>query len=312
MVGQSNCLRTKSNISHWKVKYLDLSGILHYESNPETALFKSTPQDNGLDGILDWKLLELAKPALDKKEKVFATFTLQNVNRSVGTMLGNMVTQRYKSEGLAEDTINLKFAGTAGQSFAAFTPKGITFELEGDANDYVGKGLSGAKIIIYPPQESLFAANENVIVGNVAFYGATSGNAYINGIAGERFAVRNSGATLVIEGVGDHCCEYMTGGRVIILGVVGKNFAAGMSGGISYVYDQNSQLKSLANLETIDLDPLSPEDEEFILKELNEHIKCTASKVATAILADFKNNAKHFIKVFPKEYKKIIQGQKNG
>ena len=220
------------------ISRLDLSPILYKEpASLYTGLYCQEEQDHGLENVLDWKLLEAAKPALENQQKVYAEFQLKNTDRTIGTILSNEISKKYRGEGLPEDTIHFKFTGTAGQSFAAFNTKGVTLELEGDANDYFGKGLSGARLIIYPSQHASFVPEENIIIGNVAFYGATSGEAFIRGKAGERFCVRNSGVNAVVEGVGDHGCEYMTGGRVVILGDTGRNFAAGMSGGIAYVYD---------------------------------------------------------------------------
>jgi glutamate synthase (NADPH/NADH) large chain len=220
--------------------------------------------------------------------------------------LSNEISKKYKSEGLPEDSIHFKFTGTAGQSFAAFNAKGVTMELEGDANDYFAKGLSGAKIIAYPSKNAGFVAEENIIIGNVAFYGATSGEAFIRGKAGERFCVRNSGATVVVEGVGDHGCEYMTGGNVIILGETGRNFAAGMSGGIAYVYDVQHKFDALCNKEMVDLDTPDEEDEKLLRAFLSKHLKLTGSTVAKFILNDFDNQLKNFVKVFPMDYKRAL------
>ena len=238
MVGRTDVLEPKKAIAHWKAKGIDLTPMLHQPAVTEdVGLYSQIAQDHGLDTSLDITvLLDLCKEAIAKGEKVKATLPIRNVNRVVGTILGNEITKRHW-EGLPEDTVYLHFQGSAGQSFGAFIPKGVTLELEGDANDYVGKGLSGGKIIVYPDQASTFVSSENVIIGNVAFYGATSGEAYINGIAGERFGVRNSGVNAVVEAVGDHGCEYMTGGKVVILGTTGRNFAAGMSGGVAYILD---------------------------------------------------------------------------
>ncbi|MBX6381323.1 MAG: glutamate synthase subunit alpha, partial [Thermoflavifilum aggregans] len=229
---------------------------------------------------------------------------------TTGTMLSHEITKRYKKAGLAEDTIWLKFRGSAGQSFGAFAAPGLTMELEGEANDYFGKGLSGAKLILYPDRQSRFVPEENIIVGNVAFYGATSGEAYIRGKAGERFCVRNSGLLAVVEGVGDHGCEYMTGGRVVILGQTGRNFAAGMSGGIAYVYDINNLLPTRYNAEMVDLDPLDEEDEALLHRLISRHHQYTNSKVAEFVLNDWENQLKNFVKVFPKDYKKVLQQQR--
>lgn len=247
---------------------------------------------------------------MEKGEKVTASFPIKNTDRTVGTILSNELTKIYRSAGLPDDTIHFKFKGTAGQSFGAFNNKGITLELEGDANDYFGKGLSGARLIVYPAKEASFVPEKNSIIGNVAFYGATSGEAFIRGKAGERFAVRNSGANAVVEGVGDHGCEYMTGGRVVILGGTGRNFAAGMSGGIAYVYDVNEKLKEKCNPEMIDLDAIDDnESAEELRSMIEKHYQNTGSTVAKFILEDFDNQLKNFIKVFPKDYKKVLQSK---
>ncbi len=308
MVGQVNDLEMRENISHWKFKNLDLSPILYREPAADfTGLYNQEKQDHGLRDVLDWKLLQAAQNALDHQQKITASFNIINTDRTTGTILSNEITKRYKAAGLPEDTIHFKFTGTAGQSFAAFNTCGVTMELEGDANDYFGKGLSGAKLIIYPPKESSFVPEENSIIGNVAFYGATSGNAYIRGKAGERFAVRNSGANVVVEGIGDHGCEYMTGGRVIILGGTGRNFAAGMSGGIAYIYDVNASLAANCNKEMVDLDPVDEQDAKELFSIIAHHYNYTKSTVAKFVLDDFENQLQHFVKVFPKDYKKVLQ-----
>jgi len=307
MVGQSECLETRENINHWKYSKLDLSPILYKEpASAHTGLFKQEEQDHGIADVLDWQLLKTAQPALESKERVFGSFPIKNTDRTVGTILSNEVTKKYRGEGLPEDTIHLKFTGTAGQSFGAFNTKGITLELEGDANDYFGKGLSGARLIVYPSKEAGFVPEENIIIGNVAFYGATSGEAFIRGKAGERFAVRNSGAKAVVEGIGDHGCEYMTGGRVVILGETGRNFAAGMSGGIAYVYDVKGQFAGLCNTEMVDLDPVSNGDTEELYDMIQRHYAYTGSTVAKFVLDDFENQLAHFVKVFPRDYKKVL------
>ena len=260
-----------------------------------------------MDAILDWKLLEAAQPAIDHQEKVTASFDIINTDRTTGTLLSNEISKKYKGEGLPDETIHFRFTGTAGQSFAAFNTKGVTMELEGDANDYFGKGLSGAKLIIYPSKNAGFVAEENILIGNVAFYGATSGEGYIRGKAGERFCVRNSGANVVVEGVGDHGCEYMTGGNVVILGETGRNFAAGMSGGIAYIYDVRRQFEIMCNKEMIDLDPVTETDVDFLQGMISKQFELTGSTVAGFILNDFKNQLENFVKVFPKDYKKVLQ-----
>jgi glutamate synthase (NADPH/NADH) large chain len=307
MVGQADFLERRENIDHLKFKKLDLSPILYKEPSPPNAcLYRAEDQDHGLKGVLDWELLKLAQPALDKQQRVSGSYNITNRDRTIGTILSNEISKKYKARGLPDDTIHLKFTGTAGQSFGSFATKGITMELEGDANDYFSKGLSGARIIIYPSKEAGFVAEENIIIGNVAFYGATSGEAFIRGKAGERFCVRNSGANVVVEGVGDHGCEYMTGGRAIILGKTGRNFAAGMSGGIAYVYDVQHNFETLCNKEMVELDPLEPSDEVFLHEMITKQFQLTESTVAGFILNDFENQLKNFVKVFPKDYKKVL------
>lgn len=307
MVGQVDCLQPRENIVHWKYSKLDLSPILYKEpASLYTGLYNQEAQDHGLASVLDWQLLEKAQPAIDKQERVSASFPIRNTDRTAGTILSNEITKKYKAVGLPEDTIHFKFNGTAGQSFGAFNTKGITLELEGDANDYFGKGLSGAKLIVYPPKNSSFTAEDNIIIGNTAFYGATDGESFIRGKAGERFAVRNSGVKAVVEGVGDHGCEYMTGGTVVILGNTGRNFAAGMSGGIAYIYDVKGQFRSHCNMEMVDLDPLEAADIAVVQQLLEKHHRYTGSTVARFVLNDLENQAKNFIKVFPKDYKKVL------
>ena len=310
MIGQADCLESRENINHWKYSKLDLSPILYKEPASEyIGLYKQEEQDHGLFNVLDWKLLETAKPALESLQKVKASFDIKNTDRTAGTILSNEITKIYKAEGLPEDTIHFKFKGTAGQSFAAFNTKGVTLELEGDANDYCGKGLSGARLVIYPPKQASYVPEENIIIGNVAFYGATSGEAFIRGKAGERFCVRNSGAKVVVEGVGDHGCEYMTGGVAVILGATGRNFAAGMSGGVAYVYDVQNKFQSLCNAEMVDLDPLDCDDSKALHQMIKHHFEYTGSTVAQFILKDFDNQLKNFVKVFPRDYKRVLQQQ---
>lgn len=311
MVGQVDCLQARSDINHWKYGKLDLSPVFYKDPNSlYTGLHKSEDQDHGLQLQLDWRLLEAAKPALEKKEKVVESFRILNTDRTVGTILSNEISKLYASEGLPDDTIHFKFTGTAGQSFGAFNTKGVTLELEGDANDYFGKGLSGARLVVYPSSHAGFVPEENIIIGNVAFYGATSGSAYIRGKAGERFSVRNSGVHAVVEGVGDHGCEYMTGGRVVVLGDTGRNFAAGMSGGIAYVYDVKGNFASMCNKEMVDLDPVGNDDADELKTMIENHFKNTKSTVAKFILDDFENQLKNFVKVFPRDYKKVLQLKK--
>lgn len=311
MIGQVENLEVRDDISHWKYSKLDLSPILYKEpASLYTGLYCAEEQDHGMADILDWKLLEAAKPALEHKEKIKASFPIINTDRTAGTVLSNEITKIYKGTGLPDDTIHFKFTGTAGQSFGAFNTKGVTLELEGDANDYFGKGLSGARLIIYPSKRASFVPEENSIIGNVAFYGATSGEAFIRGKAGERFGVRNSGAHVVVEGVGDHGCEYMTGGVVVILGDTGRNFAAGMSGGIAYVYDVNGKFKSNCNTEMVDLDACELDDKNELFTMIQRHVEYTGSTVGRFILEDLDNQLQHFVKVFPRDYKKVLQERK--
>jgi glutamate synthase (NADPH/NADH) large chain len=307
MIGQVDALTMRKNINHWKFKNLDLSGVLYKEPAEEgVGLYNTATQDHGLANVLDWKLLEAAQPAIQKQQKVNASFDIKNTDRTAGTIVSNEITKVYKAAGLPDGTIHFKFTGTAGQSFGAFNTKGLTLELEGDANDYFGKGLSGAQLIVYPDKKAGFIAENNIIIGNTAFYGATSGEAYIRGKAGERFAVRNSGATVVTEGVGDHGCEYMTGGTTVILGETGRNFAAGMSGGIAFVYNVKGDFDVLCNKEMVDLDPVTDQDIPLLKQLIQNHYNFTESTVAKFILADFDNQLKHFIKVFPRDYKKVL------
>ncbi|MEX6686599.1 glutamate synthase large subunit [Danxiaibacter flavus] len=311
MVGQVDCLENREGVSHWKYSKLDLSAILYKEpASPYVGLYKQEEQDHGLTEVLDWKLLEAAQPALQRKEKVKAEFNIKNTDRTAGTILSNEITKIYKADGLPEDTLHYKFTGTAGQSFGAFNTNGVTLELEGDANDYFGKGLSGARLVVYPPKQASFVPEENILIGNVAFYGATSGESFIRGKAGERFGVRNSGARVVVEGVGDHGCEYMTGGTVVILGPTGRNFAAGMSGGIAYVYDVQGKFSSMCNAEMVDLDPVNEEDARLLHTMISRHLDYTGSTVAKFVLDDFENQLKNFVKVFPRDYKKVLTERK--
>ncbi|HLS95424.1 MAG TPA: glutamate synthase large subunit [Sphingobacterium sp.] len=308
MVGRAQFLKKRENIDHWKASKIDFSKILYVARNePSETLYNTQEQDHGLSMILDWGLLTQAKPALESKTPVFGTFKVKNTDRTIGTMLSNEISKLYGADGLPDNTINFKFEGSAGQSFGAFGAKGISFELEGEANDYVGKGLSGAQLAIYPTADSPLIAHDNIIIGNVALYGATSGHLFINGMAGERFAVRNSGATAVVEGIGDHGCEYMTGGHALILGPTGRNFAAGMSGGIAWIYDISGTFRDNCNQEMVDLDPLDTEDENAIIALLKRHINLTKSERANFILQNWSSEKNKFIKVFPREYKNVLR-----
>jgi glutamate synthase (ferredoxin) len=309
MVGRSDKLEVRRAVEHWKAKGLDYAAILYQpQVGPEVGRYCQIPQNHGLENALDNQvLLDLALPALERKEKVKATLPIRNTNRVVGTILGSEVTRRFGPQGLPEDTIHFHFEGSAGQSFAAFIPPGMTLELEGDANDYFGKGLSGGKVILFPPEGSTFAPEENIIVGNVAFYGATSGEAYIRGMAGERFGVRNSGVRAVIEGVGDHGCEYMTGGRVLVIGKTGRNFAAGMSGGLAYVLDEDGTFRNRCNGETVSLEKLSAGDLQEAEEMLKRHAIYTRSARAWQILALWEETAPKFVKVMPKDYRRMLE-----
>jgi glutamate synthase (ferredoxin) len=308
MVGRTDKLEVQKAIAHWKAKGLDYAAILYQpQVGPEIGRHCQIPQNHGLEKSLDNQiLLDLAKPALEHREKVKVTLPIRNTNRVVGTILGSEVTRRFGPKGLLEDTIHFHFQGSAGQSFGAFVPPGMTLELEGDANDYFGKGLSGGKIIAYPPAGSTFVPEDNIIVGNVAFYGATSGEAYIRGMAGERFCVRNSGVRAVIEGVGDHGCEYMTGGRVVVIGKAGRNFAAGMSGGIAYVFDEDSNFRNRCNPETVTLERLGEDDLQEVEKMIRRHATYTRSERARQLLARWHDAAPKFVKVMPKDYKRML------
>ncbi|MEQ9356614.1 glutamate synthase large subunit [Coleofasciculus chthonoplastes] len=308
MVGRVDVLEAKQAVDHWKAKGLDLSQILYQpDVGPEIGRYCQIPQDHGLDKSLDMRvLLDLCKGAIAKGEKVTATLPIQNTNRAVGTILGNEITKRHW-QGLPEDTIHLHFQGSAGQSFGAFVPKGVSLELEGDANDYFGKGLSGGKLILYPPARSTFVPRENIIVGNVALYGATSGEVYIRGMAGERFCVRNSGVNAVVEAVGDHGCEYMTGGKVVVLGATGRNFAAGMSGGVAYVLDEKGDFATRCNTQMSDLEKLEDEEEiEIIHQMIAKHVEYTKSQLGLTILANWTEMVPKFVKVIPRDYKRVL------
>jgi glutamate synthase (ferredoxin) len=309
MIGRSDKIEPKKAIDHWKARGLDLSSILYQPQAPgNVGRYCQISQDHGLDKALDnTTLLKLCEGALSRRAPVRASVRVNNTNRVVGTILGSEVTRRYGSQGLAEDTIHLKFTGSAGQSFGAFVPPGMTLELEGDANDYVGKGLSGGKIIIYPSPQTTFKPEENIIIGNVAFYGATGGEAYIRGMAGERFCVRNSGVSAVVEAVGDHGCEYMTGGRVVVLGPTGRNFAAGMSGGLAYVLDVRGDFSTRCNKQMVDLEPLKASDIAEIHSMIQRHVKYTDSKLGRQILHLWEEMTPKFVKVIPKDYKRALE-----
>jgi glutamate synthase (NADPH/NADH) large chain len=308
MVGHSEILNTKTAVEHWKAKGLDISPILAVSQNPyQQTMYNSVAQDHGLGDALDNELMARATKSIETGEKIRFSSPIMNVNRTVGTMLGNAVTRRWAGAGLPDDTISIDFNGSAGQSFGAFVPKGITLRLAGDANDYVGKGLSGGRIVVRPDSATSFAAEDNVIAGNVIGYGATSGEIYLRGMVGERFCVRNSGATAVVEGVGDHGCEYMTGGRVVVLGPTGRNFAAGMSGGVAYVYDPQSVFGAKVNYELVELESLSSADLDELQAILTVHVTETESAVAAKVLGSWATESANFRKVMPRDYKRVLE-----
>ncbi|WP_407268896.1 glutamate synthase large subunit [Tenacibaculum maritimum] len=308
MVGQVHKINTKSAIDHYKAKGLDLSSILYVPQKKNPILHNTEQQNHNLEQVLDTQIFNDARGSIQHKIKASLDYPIKNTDRAVGTLISNEISKIHGQNGLPNDTLKLHFKGAAGQSFGAFATKGVTMVVTGATNDYLGKGLSGAKIIIKKPKEASFNAAENIITGNVSFYGATSGEAYINGIAGERFAVRNSGATAVVEGIGDHGCEYMTGGTVVILGKTGKNFAAGMSGGIAYVYDKNRNFtNNLCNLEMVDLESLESNDFSELQKHLKNHLQYTESSLAKSLLNNWEKEKVYFTKVFPKDYKRALE-----
>ncbi|MGH8529361.1 MAG: glutamate synthase large subunit [Nevskiales bacterium] len=309
MIGRVDRLEPRKAIAHWKAKGFDFSNILYQpDVGPEVGRFCQIPQNHGLDQSLDvTTLLELCKPAIERGEKVTAELPIRNIHRVVGTITGSEITRKWGAKGLPEDTVKLKFNGSAGQSFGAFMPSGMTFVLEGDANDYCGKGLSGGKIIVLPPAQATFAAEENSVIGNVALYGATAGEAYFRGMAGERFAVRNSGVDAVVEAVGDHGCEYMTGGHVVVLGPAGRNFGAGMSGGIAYVLDDSGSFAANVNPQMVGTEPLTELGEIAKVRGLIErHLQWTGSNRAKQVLDNWDKNVQRFVKVIPKDYKRML------
>ncbi len=311
MVGQADVLQMRPDIDHWKIKTLDLSRICYKEPADEsTGIYQSTYQDHQLELALDWKLLDAAQPALKEGKSVKTEVDIININRSVGAILSNEISKVYGSKGLPDGTIDIKLRGSAGQSFGVFGTKGIRFELEGEANDYFGKGLSGAQLVVYPDRSIGYVPENNIIIGNVAFYGATSGEAYIRGQAGERFCVRNSGVKAVVEGVGDHGCEYMTGGIAVILGETGRNFAAGMSGGTAYVYNKSGKFDDYCNRELVDFDEMEYEDISTLKELISNHYNYTKSSVAKAILDDWEQSLSTFIKVMPRDYKRVLMAKK--
>jgi glutamate synthase (NADPH) large chain len=325
LIGASQHLNMRHGIDHWKAKGLDFSRIFHMPHMPaDVARIKCEEQDHGLAKALDLKLIEQCRPALERRDRVSFITSIRNVNRTVGTMLSSEVARRFGHEGLPDDTIHIQFSGTAGQSFGAFLAHGVTLDLVGDANDYTGKGLSGGRVIVRSPNDFRGFGPDHIIVGNTVLYGAIAGEAYFNGVAGERFAVRNSGASAVVEGTGDHGCEYMTKGTVVVLGQTGRNFAAGMSGGIAYVYDEGGDFARNCNTAMVELDKVLSSDEqrdtidpaiwhlgatdEFILRDLLEkHFRHTGSFRARELLHDWARSRVKFVKVFPHEYKRALK-----
>ena len=308
-IGRVDLLDVDEAVDHWKASGLDLSPILHQPESPWPGQkrHRARPQDHGLERALDNTLIDLARPALEEGTPVTIDLPIRNVNRTVGTMLGSELTRRWGGNGLPDDTIQVALSGSAGNSFGAFVPRGITLRLEGDANDYFGKGLSGGRLVVRPPHDARFVAEDNIIAGNVILYGATSGEAFIRGVVGERFCVRNSGAIAVVEGVGDHGCEYMTGGRAVVLGRTGRNFGAGMSGGIAYVFDADGRFTRRVNTEMVDLDALDDDDLEWLRDRISRHVAETDSAVGTRILARWKQDAERFVKVMPQDFKRVLE-----
>jgi glutamate synthase (ferredoxin) len=309
MVGQSQKLDMNRAIEHYKAQGLDLSNILYKPKiDEDMPLYNTETQDHNLENVLDFEILKQAHPAIYRKEKMSLDFPISNINRTTGAILSNEISKIHGAKGLPNGTLTLNFTGSGGQSFGAFATKGLTMNIDGNSNDYLGKGLSGATLSVRKPKEASFKSNENVIIGNVALYGATDGEAYINGIGGERFCVRNSGAKAVIEGIGDHGCEYMTGGVAVILGTIGRNFAAGMSGGIAYIYNPDNSLdNNNFNMEMIGLEDPSEENKEELKELISNHYQYTESDVAREILENWKESSGKFIKVMPTEFKKALQ-----
>ena len=307
MVGQTQSLKLLDNIDHWKYKGVDLSPLLFKEDNADDeTLYCSIQQKHLIDDILDRQMMIDSKDALEHQTPVNLEYPVINTDRTIGAMISNEISKKYDAAGLPENTIKVKFNGSAGQSFGCFSAKGLRFELEGDANDYFGKGLSGANLVVYPDKIAKFEPSKNILIGNVALFGATDGKAFIRGVAGERFCVRNSGATAVVEGVGDHGCEYMTGGTAVILGQTGRNFAAGMSGGVAYVFDDDKDFASKCNMEMVELETVeSAEDIAHLKALISEHQETTQSDVAEALLADWASALKKFVKVMPVDYKQM-------
>jgi glutamate synthase (ferredoxin) len=311
MIGRAECIDFQPAKDHWKASGLDLDPVLLVPDVPADAARRHTrAQDAGLAAVMDHQLIAAARPALEHRAPVELSTPIRNTDRTTGTMLGYEVTRRFGGDGLPDDTIRVSFTGSAGQSFGAFIPRGITLALEGEANDFVGKGLSGGRLIVRPPVNAAFAAEDNVIIGNVALYGATSGTAFFRGVAGERFAVRNSGAHAVVEGVGDHGCEYMTGGRVIVLGRTGRNFAAGMSGGIAYVLDTDGSFALNCNIDMVNLEHLDQPEEVSLVRDLiTRHVALTGSAIGGRVLDSWATAHRQFVAVMPRDFKRVTAAE---
>ncbi|MDG1032571.1 MAG: glutamate synthase-related protein, partial [Flavobacteriaceae bacterium] len=308
MVGQSQKINMEDAVKNYKTKGINLSKILYKPNVPKnTPLKNNTKQDHNLENVLDFTILKEAKLAIEKKVKMNLSYEIKNTDRTVGTIVSNEISKLYGAKGLPKDTLEINFKGAAGQSFGAFGAHGLTLTVSGNTNDYFGKGLSGSKIIVKVPKEASFKSEENVITGNVALYGATAGEAYINGIAGERFCVRNSGAIAVVEGVGDHGCEYMTGGTAIILGDIGRNFAAGMSGGVAYIYKSKKFDNRNFNSEMIEFEDPTNQDLDLVKKLIENHFTYTSSKIAERFLNNWDKESKNFVKIMPTEYKLALE-----
>src|SRR5690349_3788323 len=310
LIGRADLLDTRKGIEHWKAKGLDFSRIFHLpQVPPEVAKHHCETQDHGLAKALDNRLIELARPALERREKVSLDLPITNRNRTACTMLSAEISRRFGADGLPPETISIKFTGSAGQSFCAWLAPGVSVEVEGDANDYFAKGLSGGRVVVYPPKAATFVPEDNIIVGNVSLYGATGGEVFLRGLAGERFCVRNSGVTAVVEGVGDHGCEYMTKGTVVVLGKTGRNFAAGMSGGVAYVLDEDGTFEKHLNKGMVEVDPLDERDLDTVRTLVQRHFDYAHSAVAWRLLSGWKETVKHLVKVMPVEYRSILAKQ---
>jgi glutamate synthase domain-containing protein 3 len=307
LIGRSDLLLADEALEHWKARGVDLSGVLAAPDAPADApRHRTRAPDPVLDDALDWDLIEAARPAIERGERVGLQREVRNVNRAVGGLLSSEISKRHGAGGLPPGSIEIELHGSAGQSFGAWLAPGVTFTLRGDANDYTGKGLSGGVLAVRPPDGHPYPAEENVIVGNTVLYGATGGRAFFRGLAGERFAVRNSDAWAVVEGVGDHGCEYMTGGRVVVLGPTGRNFAAGMSGGIAYVLDEDGRFAARCNMELVGFDEISADDERELRDLISEHARRTGSPVAERVLASWQDSLPRFVKVMPHDYKRAL------